>query len=88
MNYSQTQAPVTPYDRYKAVWSSKSTFKVQRELDSWRFYMDRNSSAYSWHGKGMTPPGSLSDGDKVTALKEILTERIGRGFDEPKEQPK
>lgn len=34
--------------------------------------MQRHTTAYSWHGKSMTPPDSLADGDKLSALRDAL----------------
>ncbi len=63
------------YEEYKKLWSKKTTKQIEKELNSWRKYVDKHSSAYAWHGASMTPPNSLSDGDKISALKEILSER-------------
>ena len=63
------------YESYKSHWSGKTTKQVQKELASWQKYVNKHSAAYSWHGKDITPPGKLADGDKITALKEILNER-------------
>lgn len=67
-----------PYEVYKATWRDKTSLQITRELDSWRRRIDRHSSAYALHGKDMTPPGTLADGDKVSALKEVLAERVSR----------
>jgi len=37
-----------------------------------RRYMQKHNSAYEWHGKAMTAPGSLGDGDRLSALREAL----------------
>jgi len=39
--------------------------------------MQRHNAAYNWHGKNMTAPGSLADGDKLSALREALTIKMG-----------
>lgn len=60
------------YESYKEYWAKKTRKQVEKELASWEKYVNKHSLAYSWHGKAMTPPGALADGDKITALKEIL----------------
>ncbi len=67
------------YEDWKAMWEKKSTARLQKEIRSWEKYMQKHSSAYAWHGKDITPPGCLSDGDKLTALKEIVRERLEKG---------
>lgn len=56
---------------YKKYWDKKTDKQIEKEIISWRKYMDRYSSAYSWHGSSMTPPGELADGDKLCILKVI-----------------
>lgn len=68
-----------PFEAYKTTWAEKTSKQVAKELKSMRAYVDRHSAAYAWHGKNMTPPGVCPDGDKITALREILDER---GVDE------
>ena len=63
------------YEDYKKVWSLKTTRQIRKELKSWQRYFDKHSAAYAWHGRDITPPGELADGDKACALKEILRER-------------
>lgn len=48
--------------------------QLQKELNSWIKYINKPSSlaAYGWHGKDITPPNSLADGDKVSFLKDII----------------
>ena len=65
------------YDEYKALWAKKTTKQVEKELASMRRYCDKYSAAYSWHGKQITPPGNVPDGDKIIALKEILETKQG-----------
>ena len=60
---------------YREYWQQKNKNQIEKELLSWRKYIDKHSQAYAWHGSGMTPPGSIADGDKVSILKEILEER-------------
>lgn len=62
---------LTAEDRYRAHWSAKTAQQVQRELDSMRRYVQRNSSSYAWHGANAAP-GALTDGDKINTLRDIL----------------
>jgi delta-aminolevulinic acid dehydratase/porphobilinogen synthase len=41
-----------------------------------RKYVKKFSQSSSWHGKDMVPPGSMADGDKITALRELLIEKV------------
>lgn len=66
------------YEEYRDNWAKRTVKQIEREIDSMRAYMHRHSSAYAWHGKWGTPPGSLSDGDKLCALKDALRMRIGQ----------
>lgn len=61
---------------YRAAWENKTAKQIEKEILSWRKYMDKHGAAYAWHGSGMTPPGSLADGDKISILKDILKEKI------------
>lgn len=65
------------YDRYRDHWSAKTIKQIEREIESMRRYMQKHNSAYEWHGKAMTAPGSLADGDKLSALREALEIRKG-----------
>lgn len=67
------------WDSYKALWEPKTTKQVQKEVKSWRLYMQKNNAAYNLHGADMTPPGGLADGSKLTILRDILR---GRGAEE------
>lgn len=58
---------------YRKVWQTKTVKQLEKEIISWRKYMDKHGAAYCWHGKDITPPGHLADGDKVSVLKEILS---------------
>lgn len=60
---------------YRSIWEKKTTKQIQKEIESWHRYIDRYSQSYAWHGKDITPPGTLADGDKVLILKEILRDR-------------
>ena len=70
---------LTAEDRYRAHWSAKTPKQVQRELDSMRRYVQRNSSSYAWHGANNAAPGSLTDGDKINILREILRDGTTEG---------
>lgn len=71
---TQNHTP-TPWEKYKAAWSTKTLNQVQKEEQSMRKFMQRHSSAYAWHGSDMTPPNTLADGDKLSCLREILSEK-------------
>lgn len=72
------------YEAYKDQWRGKTTKQIEREIESWRRYMQKHTKAYAWHGGNMTPPSELADGDKLNALREILDERaaIAKGGEE------
>ncbi len=65
------------YDKYRDHWAKKAIKQIEREIESMRRYMQKHNSAYEWHGKAMTAPGSLADGDKLSALREALEIRNG-----------
>lgn len=65
----------SPYDEYKNLWKDKTTIQIQKEIKSWRSYMQKHNSAYNLHGGNMTAPGQLADGDKLSALRDILKDR-------------
>lgn len=67
------------YEDWKSMWEKKSTARVLKEIRSWEKYIQKHGMAYHWHGKGMAPPGCLSDGDKLLALKEIIADRNAKG---------
>ena len=60
------------YEQCRDQWAAKSRKVVEREIASMRRYMEKHSSAYAWHGKSMTPPGTLADADKLSAMREAL----------------
>lgn len=60
------------YEEYRDLWAAKTVRQIEREIESWRKYMQRHTRAYAWHGSSMTPPGELSDGDKLCALRDAL----------------
>lgn len=65
------------YDKYRDYWSARTVKQIEREIESMRRYMQRHNAAYVWHGNAMTAPGSLADGDKLSALREALEIRKG-----------
>ena len=65
------------YEQFRDLWAGRTVKQIEREIESMRLYMQRHNAAYNWHGKNMTPPGSLADGDKLMALREALA--INRG---------
>ena len=66
---------LSPQDLYKIQWSMETTRKIESHLAGMHRYVQKHSAAYAWHGANMTAPTSLSDGDKICILKEILQER-------------
>lgn len=56
-------------------WENKSISQIRKEILSWQKHFDKHSKAYTWHKSDMHIPGTLSDGDKITFLKEILEKR-------------
>lgn len=48
------------------IWQKKSAKSIQRELDSWRKHIKK------YPGCNKEPPNSLSEGDRIAILKEIL----------------
>lgn len=60
------------YEEFRDKWAGKSIKAIEKEIASWRSYMQKQTQAYAWHGKGITPPGSIPDGDKLNALREAL----------------
>jgi len=62
-------------ERYREIWEQKTNKQIEKEIKSWHTYMSKHNSAYEWHGKNITPPGELADGDKLLILKEILNGR-------------
>ncbi len=63
------------WDDYHHLWLSRTTKQIQKEVKSWRSYMQKNNAAYNLHGADMTPPGGLADGSKLTILRDILRAR-------------
>jgi delta-aminolevulinic acid dehydratase/porphobilinogen synthase len=64
------------YEKYKEAWRIKTYKQIANELESMRKYVKKFSQSSSWHGKDMVPPGSMADGDKITALRELLIEKV------------
>lgn len=62
-------------ESFRAVWQNKTIKQLEKEILSWQKYFDKHAHAYAWHGKDITPPGELADGDKISILKDILKER-------------
>ena len=50
----------------------KQKKQIEKELKSMTAYCDKHGASYWWHGFGITPKDSLADGDKISALKELL----------------
>jgi hypothetical protein len=68
------------FDSMRDRWAQKSLAAIDKEIESMRRHVQRHSAAYAWHGKGVTPPGALADGDKISALREareIVTKTQG-----------
>ena len=65
--------------RFRRVWEAKTKRQIQKEIQSMRKYFQKHNAAYNWHGSGMTTPGVLGDGDKLTILREISEEKEQRG---------
>lgn len=65
------------YEQFRDMWARKTVKQIEREIESMRRYMQRHNTAYEWHGKNMTPPGSLADGDKLSALRDALATKRG-----------
>jgi hypothetical protein len=64
------------YEKYKEAWRIKTYKQIANELESMRKYVKKFSQSSSWHAKDMVPPGSMADGDKITALRELLIEKV------------
>lgn len=60
------------YEQFRDLWAGRTVKQIEREIESMRRYMQRHNAAYVWHGNAMTAPGSLADGDKLSALREAL----------------
>lgn len=60
------------FDEYKSVLGKKTKKQIEKELKSMVAYCNKHGSAHWWHGAGTTLNGSLADGDKISALKELL----------------
>lgn len=59
------------YESFRDFWANKTPKVIQKEIDSMRRYMEKHSAAYAWHGANV-PPGSIGDGDKLSALRDAL----------------
>lgn len=60
------------YDAYRDLWAKKTAKQIEREIESMRRYMQKHNAAYNWHGGAMSAPGSLADGDRLSALRDAL----------------
>ena len=60
------------FEEHKSTWAKKTRKQIEKELKSMIAYCNKHGSSYWWHGFGITPKGSLADGDKISALKELL----------------
>lgn len=60
---------------YRSQLAKKTLNQLRKEDEKWRKYMDKYNAAYNLHGGVMTPPDCLSDGDKVSILREIIREK-------------
>lgn len=60
------------YEEFRDRWATMTVRQIEKEVASMRAYTNKHGKAYAWHGAGMTPPGHLGDGDKISALKEAL----------------
>jgi hypothetical protein len=60
------------FEDYKNTWAKKTKKQIEKELKSMQSYVQKHSAHYVWHGRFCTAPNSVSDGDKITALKELL----------------
>lgn len=58
------------YEAYKTVWKDKGVTKAKKELASYQKYLSRHKDRFHQQ----SAPGELSDGDRVLALKEVLSE--------------
>lgn len=59
---------------YRALWESKPTKQIERELKSWQSHFAKHEGHYSFHG-ATAHPGEMTDGERVMVLKDILRER-------------
>ena len=60
-------------EKYRKIWNAKTSRQVQREINDWHKHMNKHNAGYNWH---LTNPDSLSDGDRVMILKEILSIKL------------
>lgn len=60
------------YNEFRDHWAAKSIRQIEREIESWRKYMQRHGRAYAWHGGDGHDPDTLSDGTKLCALRDAL----------------
>ena len=58
-------------DQYRTIWSVKTKRQIEKELESYQRYLARNPDSFFQE----SAPDEMSDGDRVAALKEIITEK-------------
>lgn len=68
---SQSKTWDQRYDEYRALWRRNGKKAIEKEVSSLRAYMQRYSDGFAQ----ISAPDELSDGDRLTALREEL-----RGF--------
>lgn len=61
------------WDAYEKLWSSKTKAQVEKELASYRKYLSRHKDSFFKE----SAPSELSDGDRITILREILDGNLG-----------
>lgn len=59
-------------DRYREIWSRKTIKQIEKELDSYRRYLARHKDCFFKE----CAPDSLSDGDRIVILKDLLREKL------------
>jgi len=59
-------------DRYREIWSRKTIKQIEKEIESFRRYFARHKDCF-FHE---CAPDSLSDGNQMVILKDILAEKL------------
>lgn len=57
-------------DAFESQWRSKTKRQVEKELESYRKYLERYPDSFFQQ----CAPDEMSDGDRVLVLKQILAE--------------
>lgn len=57
------------FEQYKTLWSRKSREQIEEELTSLRGYLKKHRDGFSQ----ITAPDELSDGDRIMALRDCLS---------------